>query len=120
MQDKDYICAGQKIKCSMAAGPFTLMVIGTDVYKNKPIANIGDNKLGVNIIPPVCVCKSPANPVVASMIASTMGAVTQAPSAPLITAPWLPGNPQIIIRNMPVLTKNSKLICAYGGIISIQ
>lgn len=122
MKDKELICTGQKIKCNMAAAPFTLMVlpIRKVTCGHLPVANIMDNKIGVNILPPVCVCKSPMNPAVVSMIVSTYGATTQAPSAPLLTAPWVPGNPQVMVEHSPALTKDSKLICAWGGIIEIS
>ena len=121
MKDKELICDGQQIKCNRATASFTLTVppIRKVTCGHRPVANIMDNKIGVNI-PPVCVCKSPMNPAVVSMIASTYGVTRQAPSAPLLTAPWVPGNPQVMVEHSPALTKDSKLICAWGGIIEIS
>jgi len=34
-------------------------------------------------------------------------------------SPWLIGNPKILVENFPALTSDSKLMCAWGGIIQI-
>lgn len=77
-----------------------------------------DNKPLVNILP-FGMCSNPANPLVAAATAAAMGVLTPAACIPATTAPWTPGNPTVLIGGQPALTNSSKLMCAYGGVISI-
>ena len=47
-----------------------------------------------------------------------MGVLTPMPCIPAIVSPWTPGGKELI-TNMPALLDNCKLMCAYGGSISI-
>jgi len=82
-----------------------------------PVATIMNNIPFVNIVP-FGLCKSPANPAVAAIIAASLGSVTQGPCLPETPAPWIPGNPMVMAGAMPCITQTSKLICIYGGMIS--
>lgn len=77
-----------------------------------PVATIMDNKAFVNI-PPFAMCVSPANPAVISALGAPM------PCTPIPTSPWVPGNPKVLAGGIPAVDNNSKLICAYGGVINI-
>jgi hypothetical protein len=35
-------------------------------------------------------------------------------------APWVPGAPTVLLGNMPTLNNSSKLMCMWGGVISIN
>jgi hypothetical protein len=48
-----------------------------------------------------------------------MGVLTPMPCVPVIPAPWVPGVPNVLINNIPVLDNNCKLMCAWGGVIGI-
>lgn len=114
------VSEGALLECTMglAPAPFNVLPMNQVLGCFLPLANIEDNKPFVNITPFV-MCKSPANPAVAAIIASSLGSVTQGPCLPETPAPWLPGFPTVMIGPMPCVTQESKLMCAYGGVISV-
>jgi len=83
-----------------------------------PFANIMDNKPMVNIAP-FGMCMSMANPQVAAATAAALGVLTPQPCIPNTAAPWAPGSPTVLVGNMPALNESSKLMCNWGGVISI-
>lgn len=113
------VCMGAMLQCSFGVAPSTLVVLPANrVLTQTPDANIMDNKPIVNI-PPFGVCSSPANPTVAAATAAALGVLTPMPCVPVIPAPWAPGAPTVLIANMPALDNNSKLMCAWGGVIQV-
>jgi hypothetical protein len=113
------VCMGAMVQCSFGAAPGTLVVLPVNrVLTQTPDANIMDNKPIVNI-PPFGVCSSPANPTVAAATAAALGVLTPMPCVPVTPAPWAPGAPTVLIANMPALDNNSKLMCAWGGVIQV-
>lgn len=113
------VCMGAMLQCSFGVAPSTLVVIPQNqVLATTPAANIMDNKPIANV-PPFGMCQSMANPAVAAATAAAFGALTPMPCMPALTAPWLVGAPTVLIGNMPALDSNSKLICAFGGVIQI-
>ena len=113
------VCMGAMLQCSFGAAPSTLAVLPANkVLTATPDANIMDNKPLVNIMP-FGTCSSLANPTVAAATAAALGALTPMPCVPVIPAPWAPGSPTVLIGNMPALNSDSKLMCAYGGVIQI-
>lgn len=114
------VCNGAVLQCSFGAAPGTLVVLPVSlVMTGSPAANIMDNKPLVNVLP-FGMCQSMANPMVAAATAAAMGAMTPMPCIPVTAAPWLPGAPTVLIANMPALQDSSKLICNWGGVISIN
>jgi hypothetical protein len=69
-------------------------------------------------IMPFGMCRSMANPTVASATSAAMGVLTPMPCIPVIVSPWAPGGKELV-ANMPALLDNCKTMCAYGGNISI-
>ena len=114
-----YVCMGAMLKCSFGMAPSQLMVTIPlrPMIQNKPKATIMDFAPLVNIIP-FGMCQSMSNPTVASATAAAMGVLTPMPCIPAIVSSWLPGGKQLI-GNVPALLDNCKLMCAYGGNISI-
>ena len=113
------VCMGAMLQCSFGAAPSTLAVLPANkVLTVTPDANIMDNKPLVNILP-FGMCSSMANPTVAAATAAALGALTPMPCVPVIPAPWVPGSPTVLIGNMPALNSDSKLMCAYAGVIQI-
>jgi len=105
--------------CSFGMAPSSLMVLPLNrVLTQTPAANIMDNKPFMNIMP-FGMCTSLANPMVAAATAAALGVLTPMPCIPVIPAPWAVGAPTVLIGNMPALNNNSKLMCAYGGVIQI-
>lgn len=114
------VCAGAMLQCSFGAAPGTLMVLPANcVMTGAPAANIMDNKPMLNILP-FGMCQSPANPMVAAATAAALGVLTPMPCIPVTAAPWMPGSPTVLIGNMPALNNSSKLMCNWGGVISIN
>ena len=113
------VCMGAMLQCSFGVAPSSLVVLPANkVLTAVPDANIMDNKPLVNIMP-FGTCSSMSNPVVAAATAAALGALTPMPCIPSIPAPWAPGSPTVLIANMPALNSDSKLMCAYGGVIQI-
>ncbi|MEG0902667.1 MAG: DUF4280 domain-containing protein [Lachnospiraceae bacterium] len=113
------VCTGAICNCTFGMTPAPLMVLPIERTVSKtPIATIMDNKPFVNILP-FGMCQSLSNPTVAAATAAALGVLTPMPCIPAITAPWLPGNPQVLIGNKPILTNSSKLMCTWGGMIQI-
>jgi hypothetical protein len=114
------VCAGAMTQCTFGAAPGTLVVLPQNlVMASAPAANIMDNKPMVNITP-FGMCQSMANPMVAAATAAAMGALVPMPCLPMTTAPWIPGSPTVLIGGLPALNNSSKLMCVWGGVISIN
>jgi hypothetical protein len=112
-------CTGAMMTCSMGVAPSALNILPVNrVLAGPPVGNIMDNKPILNV-PPFGMCMSLANPTVAAATAAALGVLTPMPCMPVTVAPWAPGVPTVLIGNMPALDMNSKLMCAWAGVISI-
>jgi len=107
-------------KCSFGVAPGTLMVIPINrvMAGGPPAANIMDSKPMANVMPFV-MCQSMANPIVAAATAAALGVLVPMPCVPITVAPWVTGAPTVLLGNMPTLNNSSKLMCVWGGVISI-
>ena len=96
------------------------MVLPTNAVltSNMPAATIMDNKPMVNILP-FGMCQSLANPTVAAATSAALGVLTPMPCVPATAAPWAPGSPTVLIKNIPALNESSKLMCNWAGVISV-
>ncbi|MBV9506533.1 MAG: DUF4280 domain-containing protein [Acidobacteriia bacterium] len=113
------VTMGAMLQCGFGAAPSNLVVLPANrVLTQMPDANITDNKPIANVAP-FGMCSSLANPAVAAATAAAMGALTPMPCVPVTPAPWVPGAPTVLIANMPALDDNSKLMCAWGGVIQV-
>ena len=114
------VCMGAMTQCTFGLAPSTLMVIPINrVMTGTPAANIMDNKPMVNVMP-FGMCQSLANPMVVSATAAALGVLVPMPCIPMTMAPWMPGAPTVMLGNMPTLNNSSKLMCIWGGVISIN
>lgn len=118
--DPKTVCMGATMKCSFGVAPMALTVTPPRMYtiQGLPVANIMDCKPMVNI-PSFGMCMCQANPAVIAATAAAQGVFTPAPCVPATTAPWAPGNPQVLTQGFPTLTNTSKLMCMWGGVINI-
>lgn len=112
------VCMGANLLCSGGVAPSALLVVGKRPLCPTPAANIMDNKPLVNI-PTFGMCTLPSNPAVAAATAAALGVPTPAPCIPATAAPWAPGNPIVLVDNVPTLTSESVCACSYGGVISV-
>ncbi|MEI7684675.1 MAG: DUF4280 domain-containing protein [Planctomycetota bacterium] len=112
---------GAMMTCSFGAAPATLAVLDptTILEDAMPGANISDFAPMVNI-PTFGMCNSIANPTVAAATAAALGVLTPMPCIPATSAPWVPGAPTTLLRNMPALDQTCKCLCMWGGAISIS
>lgn len=111
-------CTGGTMQCTFGMAPSTFNATPkTVVTSNMPAGNIMDHVPMMNIMP-FGMCQSPANPTVAAATAAAMGVLTPMPCVPNTPAPWVPGAPTVMLCNAPALDNTSKLMCAWGGVIS--
>ena len=104
---------GGLMLCSFGTAPMPLTVLPANkAMSPTPDANIMDNKPFVNVTP-FAMCVTPSNPAVAAALGAPM------PCTPMTAAPWTPGNPKVLIGNMPTLDQACTLMCSYGGVITI-
>ena len=115
------VCIGAMCQCSFGAAPSTLVVTPENktLTSSMPAATIMDNVPMKNIMP-FGMCSSLANPTVAAATSAALGVLTPMPCVPVIAAPWAPGCPTVLIANKPALNDSSKLMCNWGGVISIN
>ncbi len=112
------VCAGATLQCSFGTTPSTLIVLPRNMLCPLPVANIMDHVPFLNILP-FGMCTTISNPAVASATAAAFGVLTPVSCIPVIPSPWLIGSPKMLVENFPALTSESKLMCAWGGIIQI-
>ena len=113
------VAAGANLQCTFGAAPSALMVLPLHrTMTGAPAANIMDNVPMLNIMP-FGMCNCPANPMVAAATAAALGVLTPMPCIPVTAAPWAPGSPTVLLDSMPTLQNSSKLMCNWGGVISI-
>jgi hypothetical protein len=115
------VVMGAQTQCTMGLAPGSLVVVpqGPPILgQNMPAATIMDNKPIVNVVP-FGMCKSLANPTVASATAAALGTLTPMPCVPVTASPWAPGAMKVTISNKPALHASCKLMCNWGGVISI-
>ena len=115
------VCMGAMMQCTFGVAPSTLVVLPTNrtLTSSVPAATIMDHAPIVNV-PPFGMCQSPSNPMVAAATAAALGVLTPMPCIPVTAAPWIVGSPTVLIGSMPALNNSSKLMCSWGGVISIN
>ena len=115
------VVMGAMLACPFGAAPASLIVLpmGPPVMAGKMLAaNIQAFAPVVNI-PTFGMCMSPANPVVAAATAAALGVLTPMPCVPMTTAPWIPGNPLVMVNKQPALDSACTCICNWGGVITV-
>lgn len=107
---------GNTCKCSFGLIPGVITPIPTHrvIGGALPVCTIMDRT-----ITPFGMCSSPANPAVAAATAAAAGVLTPMPCTPITPAPWLPGAKTVLAGGKPMLCSGSKLMCIYGGVISL-
>jgi hypothetical protein len=113
------VVMGASILCTMGKAPGTLNVTSQMkvILEGKPAATIQDTAPMVNI-GPCGVCTSLANPTVASATSAAMGVLTPMPCIPAPAGMWIGGKTPLV-GGKPGLANDGKLMCSYGGSISI-
>jgi uncharacterized Zn-binding protein involved in type VI secretion len=115
------VVSGAALQCTFGVAPSTLNPVpkGAPVSAaGRPAATITDMQPMANV-PSFGMCMTPTNPQVAAATAAALGVLTPQPCIPMITSPWTPGSPTVLINGTPALTNTSTCMCAWGGVISI-
>ena len=114
------VTAGAQLTCTFGSAPSALVITPQNKVAagNKPVGTIMD-KIPMTNIMPFGVCSSLSNPTVSSATSAAQGVLTPMPCIPVIPAPWTPGSPTVKVGDMPALTDSCKLMCNWGGQISI-
>ncbi len=116
---KKLVVLGAKLKCDQGTAPADLGVIpGMATADDKPVATVMDFLPMVNI-PGFGMCKTQANPQVASATTAAQGVLTPQPCIPVVTAPWSPGSSLSTVDDKKLLTDDSTCKCMWAGEISI-
>lgn len=110
-----FISSIKPLRCTMGLVPAPLTAIGTVFCSNLPFVTI-DSCVPMMNISPFGMCRNPANPQVAAIIASSLGSVTIGPCIPL-PIPWVSTTPNVIVGGKPSVTDNAIKMCYPGGII---
>jgi len=106
--------------CTNGLGPSTFIATPKMIQTSMMDAgNIMDNIPFTNV-PPFPMCNAPANPTVIAATAAALGTPTPAACIPVFPGPWVPGAPTVLLSNQPALDNTCKLMCAYGGSVSIS
>lgn len=115
------VIATASLSCSFGTTPSKLVVLPVNRTNadNKPAATIMDHVPMLNIMP-FGMCRSLANPQVASATAAAQGVLTPMPCIPVTPAPWAPGSPTVTISNFPALRNSDKCMCNWAGVIKVD
>jgi len=114
------VTVGAQLMCTFGAAPSVFSVTPPNqvMGSKKSVGTIMDNIPMKNIMP-FGVCSSLSNPTVASATSAALGVLTPMPCVPVTPGPWAPGSPTVLIGKKPALTDTCKLMCTWGGQISI-
>ena len=109
------------ISCSFGTAPTALSVIPAAMVNagGLPAASTMDYAPLVNVLT-FGMCSSLMNPTVASATAAALGALTPMPCIHATAAPWTAGSATVMIGGKPALHDGCKLMCTYGGSISVS
>lgn len=115
------LCTGASLSCSFGAAPapFSALPVPRVVVSGRPAGVMTDMTPMLNI-PPFGMCSSLANPAVSSATAAALGALTPMPCVPVPAGPWLNPAPKVTVGGQPAISDVSRLMCAWGGQISVQ
>lgn len=106
---------GAVLRCSFGTLPSQLIVTPENRVGagSTPAATIMDHAPMKNILP-FGLCTTGSNPQVSSAQGSPQ------PCIPVTAAPWSPGSPTVTIGARPALQSACRLLCRWGGIITVQ
>ncbi len=115
------LCTGAVLQCPFGSAPaaFSALPAPRVVINGRTAGVMTDTAPTVNI-PPFGMCSSLSNPTVASATSAAMGVLTPMPCVPVPAGPWLNPVPKVSIGGQSAISNGSKLMCAWGGQITVQ
>ena len=113
-------CTGTLLSCPFGTVPTFMNILPKTLWgPTGPMATCTDCVPFLNIVP-FGVCRSLLNPTTAALTAAAFGVLTPGPCIPTPAGIWVPTKPNVIGPTGPVLTNNSILVCAFGGVIKVN
>lgn len=111
---------GAKLKCSEGMVPGSLSILPVRMLDGagQPVASVMDF-MPMQNVSPFGMCKTQANPQVATATSAAGGTLTPMPCVPVLTSPWSPGAADVTFAGEKALTANSKCSCTWSGSIEI-
>jgi hypothetical protein len=115
------VCVGALTSCPFGVAPGALTFLPTSMVLGGagPLGSCADCVPFLNVAP-FGVCSSMMNPTTAALTAAALGVLTPGPCIPTPAGMWIPTQPTILTAAGPILTSDSMLICAFGGVIKIN
>ncbi len=117
------VVMGATIQCTFAVPPgvSTLVVIpkGPPAMAGGPMAATIMDYIPIANIPTFGMCIAPTNPMFITATSAALGVPTPVPCLPVVTTPWTPGSPTVMINNFPALSNSSMAMCTWLGMISV-
>lgn len=115
------LCTGAVLKCMFGMIPTVLnaLPVSRVMIGGRPAGVMTDMIPMVNI-PTFGMCRNPANPAVAAATAAALGVLTPMPCVPVPAGGWLNAAAKVQFGGVNALTEKSKLMCVWGGEISVQ
>ncbi|MGO1077498.1 DUF4280 domain-containing protein [Inquilinus sp. CA228] len=118
----EFLTTGCLLSCNCGLTPSVFVALelpGKPVITGMAAATIMEIIPFDNVLP-FGMCKSLANPQVASATAAAQGSLTPMPCVPVIPAPWEPPSVITSYAGLPMATVQSKCMCAWAGEISVE
>ncbi len=114
------VCMGAQCVCTMgtASAPLKVTSQQTVTIQGQPVASVNDCAAMSNV-GPFAMCVSKSNPAVSAATAAAMGTLTPQPCTPVPAGTWAATCPKVNVGGGSCLGADSKLVCGYGGSISI-
>lgn len=114
------VCMGATMMCSFGVAPASLVVIPSGQMMTPAVPSANSSCFApIANVAPFGACTSMSNPTVASATAAALGVLTPMPCVPVTSSPWLPGVATVINGSMPAVDSSCKLMCNWGGSISV-
>lgn len=112
------LCTASLAMCPFGVAPTPLTFLPTSMIMGKsgPMGCTTDCIPFLNIAP-FGVCMSLMNPTTAALTAAAFGVLTPGPCIPTPAGTWLPVKPTVAGKCGVLLSSDSMLMCAYGGVI---
>jgi hypothetical protein len=114
------VVSGAQLMCAMGVAPvpMTSLPVSGVLCGGMPVTSVSDVVPMINV-PSFGMCMSPVNPEVVTATAAAMGVLTPMPCVPVLSEPWTPGSPTVLVAGAPVVTEISTCSCMWGGQITV-
>ncbi|MDR0433523.1 MAG: DUF4280 domain-containing protein [Gracilibacteraceae bacterium] len=112
------VVTGATYVCTFGTVPGVLKAAQAKVLAGGAPAAVISDVAPMAAITPCGLCTTVSNPAVAAATAAALGVLTPQPCIPAPVGTWL-GSRAPQIAGTPGLSSEAKLLCSYGGLISV-